>query len=247
MEKIIAFLFVGLLCSAQKGNRKLVWEENFNGSTLNEAHWNFEYGDHGWGNAERQNYGKDNHSVANGVLTITAKKQGQSYSSTRITTKGKKEFRYGYMEARAKLPVGKGIWPAFWMLGSNISEAGWPKGGEIDILEYIGREPDMVYTTIHTQDTHGANASSQKTRFDDIEEGFHLFACEWDAEKIKFFVDDKLVYTYQPKTKTENNWPFDQPFFFILNMAVGGNFGGPEVDDAIFPQQFTVDYVKVYQ
>lgn len=240
-------MLLATVCLAQKGNRKLVWEEGFDGATLNEKHWNFEYGDHGWGNNERQDYGKDNHKVANGMLTITAKKTGGKYTSTRITTKGKKEFRYGYMEARAKLPVGKGIWPAIWMLGANISEVDWPKCGEIDILEYIGREPDMVYTTVHTPDNNGGNAASQKTRFENIEEGFHLYACEWDKDKIAFYVDDKLVYTYQPQTKTKNNWPFDQPFFFILNVAVGGNFGGPEVDDSIFPQEFVIDYVKVYQ
>ncbi|NUY82226.1 glycoside hydrolase family 16 protein [Flavobacterium sp. MAH-1] len=247
MKKIIALLLASSALMAQKTNKKLVWEENFDGKTLNEKAWNYETGAGGWGNHERQTYDKTSHTIADGKLTITVKKDGDHYSSTRITTKGKKEFQYGYMEARVKLPVGHGIWPAFWMLGSNISEKGWPKGGEIDIMEYIGREPHMAYTTVHTQDTHGAHASSKKTEFPDIENGYHLFACDWNKDRIIFFVDDKPVYTYSPENKTEGNWPFDQPFFFIINCAVGGDFGGPEVDDKIFPQQYVVDYVKVYQ
>ncbi|RZJ70529.1 MAG: glycoside hydrolase family 16 protein [Flavobacterium sp.] len=232
---------------AQKTGKKLVWEDNFDGKALNTKVWNFEYGANGWGNHERQNYGDKNHKVADGKLAITIKKDDVGYTSTRITTKGKKEFQYGYMEAKVKLATGHGIWPAFWMLGSNISSAGWPKGGEIDIMEYIGREPHMAYTTIHTQDTHGANASSKKTEFPNLEEGYHTFACDWNKNRIIFFVDDKPVYTYAPKEKTQNNWPFDQPFFFIINCAVGGDFGGPEVDDSIFPQEYLVDYVRVYQ
>lgn len=251
MKKITLLLLITMTGCAQETKRKLVWEENFDGKALDEKNWNFEMGDGcpncGWGNNERQLYTKDNHKIADGKLTITAKKEGEKYTSTRITTKGKKEFQYGRMEARAKLPVGHGIWPAFWMLGSNISTVGWPKCGEIDILEYVGREPDMVYTTIHTQDTHGDKASSQKTKFADIEEGFHVYATEWSKDKIEFFVDDKLVYTYSPAKKTDGNWPFDQPFYIIANMAIGGNFGGPEVDDHILPQEFTLDYIRVYQ
>ena len=189
----------------------------------------------------------ENHKFAKGKLVITAKKEGDKYTSTRITTKSKKEFQYGRFEARAKLPVGHGIWPAFWMLGSNISEVGWPKCGEIDILEYIGREPHMVFTTLHTQDSHGNSINTKKTKFQDIEKGFHVYALDWTKDKMDFFVDDILVYTFNPKNKNENTWPFNQPFYFIINMAIGGNFGGPKVDDTIFPQDFIVDYVRVYQ
>lgn len=248
MKKTVLLL---LLCSAsafaQPKKGKLVWEENFDGGTLNEKVWNFELGDHGWGNNERQLYTKTNHTIKDGFLTITAKKEGdKKYTSTRITTAGKKEFKYGYMEARAKVPTGWGIWPAFWMLGSNIKDAGWPKCGEIDILEYIGREPHTVYTTLHTQATHGEHASSKKTTFENIEEGFHLYAVNWTKDQMEFFVDGQSVYIYAPENKNVDNWPFDQPFYFILNMAVGGNFGGPDVDDEIFPQEFIIDYVRVY-
>lgn len=230
---------------AKKG--KLVWQEEFNGSTLDEKTWNFELGDHGWGNHERQLYTKANHELRNGVLVITARKEGDKYTSTRITTAGKKEFTYGYMEARAKLPVGKGIWPAFWMLGSNIGKVGWPLSGEIDILEYVGKEPHFVYTSLHTKDSHGNTVNTRKTKIDNIEEGFHLYAINWTREKIEFFVDDNLVYTFAPKDKPVEVWPFDQPFYFLINMAVGGDFGGPDVDDTIFPQEFQVDYIRVYK
>jgi len=174
-------------------------------------------------------------------------KEKETYTSTRITSAGKKEFQYGRIEARAKLPVGEGIWPAFWMLGSNINNVGWPKCGEIDILEYVGKNPHLVYTSLHTQDSHGETINSKKIVFPKIEEGFHIFAVDWTKDKMDFFVDDKLVYTFQPEVKNENTWPFNQPFYIIINMAIGGNFGGPEVDDSIFPQEYVLDYVKVYQ
>jgi beta-glucanase (GH16 family) len=139
MKKILILMLIGNLCFGQQTKRKLVWEEKFNGNSLNDKNWNVELGDGspncGWGNSERQIYTNENHSLVKGKLVITAKKEAEKYTSTRITTKGKREFQYGYFEARAKLPVGHGIWPAFWMLGSNIDEAGWPKCGEIDILE----------------------------------------------------------------------------------------------------------------
>ena len=252
MKKVLILLFIANFCLAQQTKRKLVWEENFSEPVLNESVWNFELGDGcpnlcGWGNNERQVYTTKNHEIKNGNLIIHAKKEGNSYTSTKITTKDKKIFQYGRMEARAKLPVGHGIWPAFWMLGQNISQVGWPKSGEIDILEYIGREPHMVFTTLHTQDSHGNTINTKKTSFPNIEEGFHVFALDWTKDKMDFFVDDILVYTFQPEIKNENTWPFDKPFYFILNVAIGGNFGGPAVNDKVFPQDFIVDYIRVYQ
>lgn len=244
-------LLTATIATAQIKERKLVWEENFDGKALNESVWNYELGDGcpnvcGWGNNERQIYTKDNHRLEGGKLIITTKKEGDKYTSTRITTAAKKEFKYGYMEARAKLPTGHGIWPAFWMLGSNIKQVGWPLAGEIDILEYIGREPDMAYTTLHTKAHHGDHASSKKTPFPEIEEGYHTYAIDWTKDKIEFFIDGKSVYNFVPENKSVEEWPYDQPFYFIINTAVGGNFGGPKVDDSIFPQEFIVDYVRVY-
>lgn len=253
MKKYLLFvILVSNFTFSQKNERKLVWQENFNGNTLDTLVWNFELGNGcpnncGWGNNERQVYTKDNHEIKDGFLIINAQKEDSNYSSTRITTAQKKEFQYGRIEARAKVPTGKGIWPAFWMLGSNIKTVGWPKCGEIDILEYVGKEPMTVFTTLHTEDSHGNSINSKKTTFHGIEDGFHVYAIDWSKEKIDFFVDNKLVYSFNPNEKTEKTWPFDQKFFIILNVAIGGNFGGPEVDDSIFPQQFIIDYIKVYQ
>lgn len=252
MNKIVLLILICSFSYAQEAKRKLVWEENFNEKEINEKFWNFELGDGcpnscGFGNNERQIYTKINHEIKDGNLVIEARKEGNKYTSTKITTKGKKEFKYGKIEARAKLPVGQGIWPAFWMLGANIDEVQWPKSGEIDILEYVGKDPHMIYTTLHTQDSHGNTINTKRTEVLNIEEGYHVYAIEWDKDKIEFFVDKTLVYTFNPSIKNEDTWPFDKPFYIILNLAVGGNFGGPEVDDAIFPQKFYIDYVRVYQ
>lgn len=253
MKKYLFFIIlVSSFSFAQKEERKLVWQEDFNGNSLDLLVWNYELGDGcpnicGWGNNERQVYTKDNHEIKDGFLIINTKKEANSYTSTRITTAQKKEFQYGRIEARAKVPTGNGIWPAFWMLGSNIKTVGWPKCGEIDILEYVGKEPKTVFTTLHTEDSHGNSINSKKTIIPDIEIGFHIYAIDWSEEKIDFFVDNKLVYSFNPKDKNEKVWPFNQKFYIILNVAVGGNFGGPNVDDTIFPQQFIVDYIKVYQ
>ena len=243
-------MFLGTLNSCKK-EPQLIWEENFDGTTLNEDYWNFEHGNGcpdvcGWGNNELQFYTEENHAVKDGFLTITAKLEDSVYTSTRITTAGKFEFQYGRVEARAKLPIGKGLWPAFWMLGSNIKDVGWPKCGEVDILEYVGKEPGLIYTSLHTQDSHGNTINSKKTKFENIEDGFHVYAANWTKDKIEFFVDDQLVYTFAPENKTEDIWPYNQPFYVILNLAVGGNFGGPEVDNSVFPQNYIIDYIKVY-
>ena len=254
-KKLVCTVFllsIFQLTTAQHKKRKLVWQENFSTSALDTLLWNYELGNGcpnlcGWGNNERQEYTKTNHQLTDGKLIISALKEQTRYTSTRITTAGKKEFQYGRIEAKAKVPQGHGIWPAFWMLGSNIKQVGWPKCGEIDILEYIGKEPHKVFTSLHTQESHGQTINTKKTTLDTVEQGYHIYAVDWDADKISFFIDDNEVYVYQPQNKNENNWPFSQPFYIILNLAIGGNFGGPEVDDAIFPQQFSIDYIKVYQ
>ena len=133
------------------------------------------------------------------------------------------------------------------MLGSNFSKVGWPKCGEIDILEYVGREPNTIFTTLHTQDSHGNSVNSKKTKIQGIEEGFHVYTINWTKDKIEFLVDNKSLYIFSPEDKNENIWPYNQPFYFLLNVAVGGNFGGQNVDNDIFPQQFVIDYIKVYQ
>ncbi len=253
MKKILLILLLFTsIANAQKTKRKLVWQENFNGNSLNQNHWNFETGDGcpnlcGWGNNENQIYTTKNHQIKNGKLIIEARKEAQTYTSTKITTKTKKEFLYGRIEARAKLPIGTGLWPAFWMLGANIDQIKWPKCGEIDILEYVGKAPHEIFTTIHSQSSFGNTINTKKTSFPNIEKGFHLYAIDWTAEKIDFLVDEKIVYTYKPDQKTDDTWPFNKPFYIIVNLAIGGNFGGPEIDQKALPQKFIVDYIKVYQ
>lgn len=247
---ILLLMLMGLSLYGQK--RKLIWEDNFDGNRLQEENWNIVTGDGcpdlcKWGNNERQIYTTDNHTVADGLLRISARKDGETYTSTRINTKGKKEFQYGKIEIRAKLPLGKGLWPAFWMLGRNIDSVGWPRAGEIDILEYVGKEPNKIFTSLHTPDSYGATINTKKDVIPGIEEGFHTYAIDWTKDHIRFLVDDQLFYTFSPEIKDEKTWPFDQPFYILVNLAIGGNFGGPEVDDSIFPQEFVVDYIKVYQ
>ncbi|TMM59532.1 glycoside hydrolase family 16 protein [Maribacter algarum] len=238
--------------SIEVASDSLVWSEEFDGTSLNEKLWNYELGDGcpnlcGWGNNEPQIYTKTNHTLKNGFLHIQIRKEDTAYTSTRITTEKKFEFQYGRVEARAKLPIGKGIWPAIWMLGSNHREVGWPLCGEIDILEYVGREPHIVFNSLHTKDSHGETINTKKTKIDDIEEGFHTYVADWSPKKIDFYVDGDLLYSFEPKVHTKEIWPFDQPFYLILNSAIGGNFGGHDIDDSVLPQEFVIDYVRVYK
>lgn len=202
-----------------------------------------------------QNYTDgENAEIVGGKLVITAKLvdnnyQPGSYTSSRLKSEGKKEFQYGRMEISAKLPSGVGIWPAIWMLGSNFSSVGWPACGEMDIMEYVGYEPNTVFATVHTPDAFGTGNGSS-INIETCEEEFHVYGLDWTADALTFWVDTpgNVVHIYAPEEKTPANWPFDQPAFFILNVAVGGSWGGAQgIDNAIFPQSLEVDYVKVYE
>ncbi len=239
------FLFFSCSPKAQ-----VIFEENFDGSSLNMDHWNYEEGDGcpnlcGWGNNERQIYSRDYVKVEDGKLVIEAVKKGDKYFSGKINTKDKIEFQYGTIEVRAKLATGRGLWPAIWMLGANISEAGWPGSGEIDIMEYVGKEPNTIYTSLHTPASHGETINSKKTVVKGIEEGYHTYKTVWTKDDIQFFIDGEHVYTFTPPEYDEAHYPFRHPFYFLINMAVGGNFGGPEVDDSVFPARFYIDHIKV--
>lgn len=234
----------------------LTWADEFDGTAVDMDHWTFETGATGWGNQELQNYTDgDNVDVVDGKLVITARKvddnmQPGSYTSARLATKVKREFTYGRMEIRAKLPSGRGIWPAIWMLGSNFSSAGWPECGEMDIMEYVGYEPNTVHATVHTPAGYGATGSGSSMTLATCEEEFHNYGVIWSEEKLVFYVDDpeNVIHTYAPGVKTAENWPFDQPGFFILNVAVGGTWGGAQgIDNSIFPTSMEIDYVRVYQ
>lgn len=231
---------------------KLVFSDDFNQGMLDSNSWSYDLGDGcpslcGWGNNEWQVYAKSNVITVNNQLVISATKHVDNYYSGRITTKDKFEFTYGTIEVKAQLPKGKGLWPAIWMLGHDIDSNTWPACGEIDIMEYVGKSPGEIHTTLHTPESHGQSFNTQITSIDSIEEGFHVYKTKWDASQIEFYIDNLLVYSFSPKIKNDKTWPFDKPFYIILNLAIGGNFGGSEVDDTIFPQDFVIDYVKVYQ
>uniref|UniRef100_UPI0032177080 family 16 glycosylhydrolase n=1 Tax=uncultured Draconibacterium sp. TaxID=1573823 RepID=UPI0032177080 len=234
----------------------LSWADEFDGTAVNTSNWTFETGATGWGNNELQNYTKgDNAEIKDGILILTAKKVNDntsvgSYTSTRLITKGKKEFAYGKMEIRAKLPSGKGIWPAIWMLGADIGSVGWPACGEIDIMEYVGYQPNTVHATVHTTAGSGANGNGNNKTLETAEEEFHIYGLIWTEKELVFYTDspENVTHRYAPSTKGEDNWPFNKPQFFILNVAVGGNWGGVQgIDNTIFPQSMEVDYVRVYQ
>ena len=225
--KLLSYIIIILVLASCKHGETLIFEEEFNESGLNEAHWNYELGDGcpnlcGWGNNERQIYTKENVQLRNGMLMITATRDSTLYRSGRITTKKKVEFQYGTVEVRAKLPAGHGLWPAIWMLGNDIDTNTWPGCGEIDIMEYVGKEPHTVYTSLHTPDSFGNTVNSKKTINKDIEEGFHVYKTNWTRDAITFYIDDELVYTFSPEVKNEKTWPFNKPFYMLLNLAIGG-------------------------
>jgi beta-glucanase (GH16 family) len=258
------FFFACLLaaCSAPhpaavESEWKLDWSEEFNYTGLPDStKWMYETGGHGWGNNELQYYTRAslaNAEVSNGTLKIRAirqKTENREYSSARLATKGKAEFTYGRLEIRAKLPPGRGLWPAIWMLGSNVGKVKWPDCGEIDIMEHVGFEKDSVFGTIHTKAyNHIIGTQKGKKIFvADPYNTFHSYSIEWTPERMDFYVDSSLYNHIQNEHKTKAEWPFDEPFYLLLNIAVGGNLGGKKgVDTTVFPGTMEVDYVRVYK
>lgn len=237
--------------------KKLVWADEFNGTGLpDSSKWSYDTGGHGWGNNELQFYTNariENAHIETGNLVIEARQEaynGSQYTSARLVTKNKGDWRYGRVEVRAKLPQGKGMWPAIWMLPTGWKYGGWPHSGEIDIMENVGYLPDSVYGSIHTGAFNHA-IGTQKTKGvlrKDLATAFHVYAIEWTAEKIDFFIDGEKYHTFRNDGSGSEAWPFDQPFHLLLNIAVGGNWGGKfGVDERIFPQKMEIDYVRVYQ
>ena len=239
----------------------LTYEDNFDSDgPINTAFWNYDLGDGtanglpaGWGNNELQYYTDrpENIKVEGGMLHITARResfQGAAFTSARITTKGKVEQAYGRFEARIQLPWGQGIWPAFWLLGSNIDEVSWPQCGEIDIMEYRGQKPSTLVGTVHGPGYSGGQAVGKEYILpnDRFDRGFHIFGIEWGPKYINFYVDDVLYNQITPED-VPGEWVYDQPFYILLNLAVGGNFVGPPNANTVFPQTMLVDYVRVYQ
>lgn len=234
----------------------LAWADEFSGTSLDQNSWNYEIGNNnGWGNNELEYYtnSRKNSFVSNGNLIIEARKEpvgGFNYSSARLTTKDKKTFTYGRVDIRAKLPRGKGIWPALWMLGSNISSVGWPACGEIDIMEYLGHETNKSHGTLHwgaSTATHAYKGNSYTLNSGQFYEQFHVFSMEWKQDQIKLLVDNNLFFTFNKTDVGTAPYPFNASQFFIFNIAVGGNWPGSPDANTTFPQRMIVDYIRVFQ
>ncbi len=235
----------------------LVWSDEFDQAGPPDASkWNYDVGGHGWGNNELEYYTKsrtENARVEGGMLIIETRKEkyeANNYTSARLVTKGKGDWQYGRVEVKAKLPAGRGTWPAIWMLAST-NPLKWPEDGELDIMEHVGFDPGVVHANIHTKAYNhsiGTNKGN-KISVSDAMQAFHVYSMEWDAEKIVFLMDGKFYFTFaNDKQNNPATWPFNQPFHLLLNIAVGGNWGGSKgIDDSIFPQRMEVDYVRVYQ
>lgn len=233
---------------------KLLWSDEFNtNGAPNSSKWGYDLGtgNGGWGNNESQFYTNraDNVIVEGGLLKIIAKKenyQGALYTSTRMLTAGKFDFKYGKVEVRAKLLQGKGTWPAIWMLGSNITTVGWPACGEVDIMEHAGNRQGIVQSAMHTPSSYGNTSNLGSQTLADVSTAFHVYAVEWTSEKMIFSVDGVVHYTYNPAIKNSSTWPFNANQFIILNVAMGGTFGGT-IEPNFTQSTMEIDYVRVYQ
>ena len=237
---------------------ELVWSDEFDTDGVPDpSRWAFNTGGGGWGNGELQYYRpKGNASVENGVLIIEARKEKRgncSYSSARMLTRNIADWLYCKIEVRAKLPSGKGTWPAIWMLPTAFAYGDWPASGEIDIMEHVGYDPDVIVQSIHTRQTHGDHASNHSAAIPGVREEFHTYGMEWLPDRIIFSIDGEETFAYiKPETpegeRASDTWPFDQRMYLLLNLAFGGTWGGAMgIDEGCLPARFEVDYVRVYQ
>jgi beta-glucanase (GH16 family) len=224
----------------------LVWSDEFNGDSVDTKSWSYNIGGEGWGNNEQEYYTDHNATVEDGNLVITAKPEtvgSNGYTSARMVTQGKRDFTYGKIEARIKIPTGLGVWPAFWMLGSNISQVNWPDCGEIDIMEHINTD-SIFYGTLHWG--NGGKVSNGNN-IKGAPEEFHTYAIEWNADSISWLFDDKKYHEVTIKDNLLGTEEFHKPFFILLNVAIGGDWPGQTIDQAKLPAKMLVDYVRVYQ
>jgi beta-glucanase (GH16 family) len=240
---------------------ELTWSDEFNsGSAPDPARWQFAVGGNGWGNKELEYYTArpENARIRHGNLEIVARKENytgsdavkRDYTSARLITSGKFEQAYGRFEARIKIPFGQGVWPAFWLLGADDKQVGWPTCGEIDIMENIGREPATVHGTIHGPGYSGGKGIGAPYSLPSgkFAHEFHVYAVEWEPEQIRFYVDDRLYATRKPSDLPPGTkWVYDHPFYILLNFAVGGEWPGSPDATTKFPQTMLVDYVRVYK
>ncbi|PRZ24178.1 glycoside hydrolase family 16 protein [Flavobacterium granuli] len=267
---VLMLISAASLNAQKKEKWKLVWREEFNYTGLpDSAKWGYEVGH--IRNNEQQYYTKarkENVWVSKGVLAITGRKESYpnesfkkeskdwktkdslaQYTSASINTLGKVGWKYGRIEVKAKLPRGGGIWPAIWMMGTNRPEVGWPKCGEIDVMEFIGNHPKDIYGTIHYPDpvSNGNKSNGGKIVAENLDSQFHIYAIEWNEQTIDIYFDDNKYHSFSIDTAGQGaDNPFRKPFYLLLNLAMGANWPGP-IDDTVLPQQFLVDYVRVYQ
>jgi len=267
------FITVALLnaCSKSSDNRdseivqssyegySLVWSDEFDGNEINLDNWEHEVNANGGGNNELQYYTdrKENSLVENGNLVIVALRENysaqfgtRSYTSARLRTANKADFLYGRFEIRAKMPKGQGLWPAIWMLPTDWEYGGWPRSGEIDIMEIVGHQPFIVHGTIHYyNNSHQYSGNSYRLSEGDFSDDFHTFRVDWEPNEIRWYVDDNLYSTKNTWASTPNAYPapFDKRFHFLINIAVGGNWPGNPIPGTVFPQFMYVDWVRVYQ
>ena len=260
-KKLLLFLFLvtpALFLYAQDCY-VLVWSDEFNTDGYpNAANWNYDLFGPGTVNNEIQTYTNSykNVRVENGNLIIVAKKGANGWTSGRLLSKGKHSFTYGRIEFRAKLPAGSGTWPALWMLGANIDTVGWPACGEIDVMEEVGKEPARIHASLHTNSSYGNTVNTSVTIVNDFSTAFHVYAVDWTPDKMDFYVDNNLYYTFKPAVKNKDTWPFDKPAFIIMNVAMGGNWGSdPQyetdglkngIDPSLDSARMEVDYVRYY-
>jgi beta-glucanase (GH16 family) len=230
-----------------------IWVDEFNtNGAPDPSKWTFETGGNGWGNNELEYYTNGNNAVVdNGVLKITAKKEsfgGRNYTSSRMITKGKGDWAYGRFEIKAKIPKGVGTWPAIWLLASDNAYGGWPNSGEIDIMENVGFDQDNIHFTVHNKTYNGGNGKGATRIVAGASNDFHIYRCDWTPAGIRGFIDGQQYFEYVNSNSGFETWPYDQKFFMILNIAVGGNWGGLQgVDDTSFPASMEIDYIKVYK
>lgn len=259
MKNLFFLLSVILLlgCKGSGSDDNLIWAEEFDYEGLPDSDsWTYDVGDHGWGNNELQYYTENENSnarVEDGKLIIQTHQDStyeKGYSSARLLTRGKKAWKYAYIEVSAKLPYGVGTWPAIWMLPEQNTYGGWPKSGEIDIMEHVGYDPGVVHGTVHTEAFNHRKDTQvgKQVQVPDFDEAFHVYAIDWQEDKIDFYLDGEKYHTFENTGGDWEEWPFDQEFHLILNIAVGGDWGGAQgVDPDIWPQQMEVDYIRVYK
>ena len=257
--KYLAHLLIFILCCSPAlfaQDWQLVWSDEFDYTGLpDSSKWSCESGM--LRNHEDQYYTKnrlENARVQDGKLMIQALKEpweGAKYTSASLLTRGKASWTYGRIEVRAKLPTGRGTWPAIWMLGTNIRQVHWPMCGEIDIMENVGYDPDVIWTSVHTEAFNHVKKTGKNNHkaFPAPYDQFYVYAIEWYKDRIDFFVNDEKMFTYTNDEKGDpETWPFDKPQYLILNLAIGGAWGGQQgIDDSLFPHTYEIDYVRVYR